>query len=79
MTRLARLVVRVDRTLHSTLDGIAGRLFMETAYDHSHAAVIRGLIRLGLATVAGASQLAPLFANARIPRGRKREDRLTRP
>lgn len=79
MTRLARLVIRVDRNLGVQLDVIANQLFMETAYDHSRAAVVRGLVALGLVVVEGAPHLAPLFANVRIARGRKRVDRLTRP
>lgn len=70
--RLARLVVRVPRDLGAHLDGIAKRLFMETAFDHSHSAIVRGLIAIGLATVARNDVLAPLFVGTRIPRGRKR-------
>lgn len=73
--RLARMVVRVPRDLGGQLDGIAERLFMETAYDHSHAAVVRGLVAIGLAAVARSDVLAPLFAGVRIARGRKKSDR----
>ena len=70
--RLARMVVRVDRGLHETLTTIAARLFNETRIEHPHAAIVRGLIALGLATVAGNKVLAPLFAGSRIARGRKK-------
>jgi hypothetical protein len=73
------MVIRVGRDLGGQLDGIADRLFMETAYDHPRAAVIRGLIRLGLAAVARNDVLAPLFAGVRVARGRKRQDPFTRP
>lgn len=70
--RLARMVMRVDGGLHGTLAGIAERLLAETRIEHSQSAVVRGLIALGLATVAGNDVLAPLFAGARVARGRKR-------
>ena len=75
MTRLARLVIRVPRDLVAALDKIAARLFNETAYDYSYAAIVRGLIALGRAAVAETEQIAPLFADTRIARGRKRGHR----
>lgn len=72
---LDRLVLRVDRNLRETLDGIAERLFTETAYDYSYSAIVRGLIGLGLIVVADAPKLAPLFIGVRIARGRKKRDR----
>ena len=72
MTRLARLVLRVPRGLDETLTDIAGRLFDETEKNHPMAAVVRGLINIGLAEVARNDVLAPLFAGVRIPRGRKK-------
>lgn len=74
MTRLARMVLRIDRDLGMQFDVIADRLSTETAKDYSRAAVVRGLLALGLATVAGNDVLAPLFAGARIPRGRRKRD-----
>ena len=68
------MVLRIDMDLRGQLDAIGERLFMETAYGHSRAAVVRGLLALGLVVVEGAPDLAPLFAGVRIPRGRKRRD-----
>lgn len=73
--RLARLVVRVPIDLGATLDGVVARLFEETQLDYSRASIVRGLIRMGLATVMGNDVLAPLFAGTRIPRGRKKGER----
>lgn len=73
--RLARMVVRIDRDLHGTLAGVAERLFAETSVEHSNSAVVRGLIAIGLGTIAGNVALASLFAGARIARGRKRGER----
>lgn len=69
--KLARMIVRVDPELNVALAAIAGRLFQETQLEHSHAAIVRGLVAIGLASIAGAPDLAPLFVGVRIPRGRK--------
>lgn len=79
MTRLARMVLRVDGDLGMHLDTLADRLSTETATDYSRAAVVRGLLTLGLAAVAGNDVLAPLFAGARLPRGRKKGDGMAPP
>jgi hypothetical protein len=73
------MVLRVDRNLGGQLDVIADRLFRETAYDHSRAAVVRGLVAIGLAAAARNDVLAPLFVGVRIARGRKRGDPFSRP
>lgn len=70
--RLARMVIRVDRDLAETLTDIAGRLFDETEKNHPLAAVLRGLIAIGLAKVAETELLAPLFVGVLIARGRKK-------
>jgi hypothetical protein len=70
--RLARMVVRVPLDLNEALTTIAARLFNETRIEHSHSAIVRGLIAIGLAAVAGNDVLAPLFVNARVARGRRR-------
>jgi hypothetical protein len=51
---------------------ISERLFDETRQEYSYAAILRGLIALGLASIAGKTSLAVEFAGARVPRGRKR-------
>jgi hypothetical protein len=66
------MVLRVDRDLRGMLKSIADRLFTETAHDYSYAAIVRGLIGLGLIVVADAPKLAPLFVGVRIARGRKK-------
>jgi len=70
-SRLLRLIVRVDPSLNEVLARIAERLFSETRFEYSRAAIFRGLITLGLAAVADAPRLAPVFAGARLKRGRK--------
>jgi hypothetical protein len=78
-SRLLRLIVRVDPGLHDVLARIAERLFSETRIEYSRAAVFRGLITIGLAAVADAPRLAPLFAGARLKRGRKPGGRAASP
>jgi hypothetical protein len=68
---LCRMVVRVDVGLNDTLTEIAARLFAETLHEYSHSAIVRGLIAIGLLTIADAPHLAPLFVGTRMARGRK--------
>lgn len=72
---LARMVIRVSPTLRPTLGTIAERLLMETGLDYSHAAIVRGLVAVGLLVVGRAPHLAPLFVGVRIARGRKKGPR----
>lgn len=69
---LARMVIRVDRNLGETLTDIAGRLFDETNLNHPLATVVRGLIGIGLTTVARTEVIAPLLVGVLIPRRRKK-------
>lgn len=78
MTRYVRMVLRVDRSLDAQVDVIAERLFQETRDDYPRAAVVRGLIVLGLLTVARSNVLAPHFVGVRIARGPKKGGRATR-
>ncbi|MEP7124896.1 MAG: hypothetical protein ABJE95_28465 [Byssovorax sp.] len=71
-SRLVRMVLRVSPALQDDLLTISERLFRETRVEYSYAAIVRGLIRLGLASIAGKATLAVAFAGTRIPRGRKR-------
>ena len=73
--RLIRMVLRVSPELQEDLITISERLFDETRLEYSYAAIIRGLIALGLASIDGKANLAVEFAGARVPRGRKRGDR----
>ena len=66
------MVLRVSPDLQEDLITISERLYDETRLDYSYAAIIRGLIALGLAAIAGKASLAVEFAGARVPRGRKR-------
>ena len=77
-SRLVRMVLRVSPTLQEDLLAIGERLFDETRLEYSFAAIIRGLISLGLASIAGKASLAVEFAGARVPRGRKRGERWKR-
>jgi hypothetical protein len=70
--RLVRMVLRVSPELQDDLITISERLFDETRLEYSYAAIIRGLIALGLAAIANRTSLADAFAGARVPRGRKR-------
>ena len=65
------MVVRVPRDLPERLTAIQTHLFDETRVEYSYAAIMRGLINLGLAQVEGAPNLAVLFIGARVKRGRK--------
>lgn len=69
--KLARMIVRVDPELNTTLVDLAARLLEETRVEHSHASIIRGLVALGLASITDAVTLAPSFVGVRVPRGRK--------
>ncbi|MFS8070109.1 MAG: hypothetical protein ACMG6S_27405 [Byssovorax sp.] len=70
--RLVRMVLRVPPELQEDLISLGERLFDETRLEYSYAAIIRGLIALGLAAIEGKASLAVEFAGARVPRGRKR-------
>jgi hypothetical protein len=76
--RLVRMVLRVSPELQEDLITLSERLYDETQLDYSYAAVVRGLIALGLASIAGKVSLAAAFAGARVPRGRKRGERWKR-
>ncbi len=69
--RLARMVVRVEPDLPATVLDISSRLLAETGQQYSRAAIMRGLLAIGLVTVANASSLAPLFVGAVVKQGRK--------
>ena len=66
-----RMVLRVHPELPERLTMIQAHLFDETRIEYSYAAIMRGLINLGLAQVEGAPNLAVLFIGARVKRGRK--------
>ena len=74
-SKLVRMVLRVSPALQEDLTTISERLFRETRLEYSYAAIVRGLITLGLASIAGKASLAVEFAGTRIPRGRKRGER----
>jgi hypothetical protein len=69
--KLAVMLVRVDPELNVALAALAGRLFQETQLEHSHAAIVRGLVAIALASITDAASLAPLFVGVRVPPGRK--------
>ena len=73
--KLVRMVLRVHPELQEDLISISERLFDETRLDYSYAAIIRGLISLGVGSLAGKQSLAVEFAGARVPRGRRRGQR----
>lgn len=73
--RLVRMVLRVSPELQEELIQISERLFDETRLEYSYAAIIRGLISLGLASLANKPSLAGAFTGARVMRGRKRGER----
>ena len=66
-----RMVVRVPRDLPERLTMIQEHLYQETRLEYSYAAIVRGLIALGLNHIEGAPNLAVLFMGARVKRGRK--------
>lgn len=69
--KLFRMIVRVDRGLGDALTEIAARLLVETTHDYSRSAIVRGLVAIGLRTIAGAPHVTPFFVGTRVPRGRK--------
>jgi hypothetical protein len=78
-SRLVRMVLRVSPILQGDLNEISDRLFSETKLSYSYAAIIRGLIALGLSSLQGKTSLAAEFAGARVPRGRKRRTEESKP
>ena len=66
-----RMVLRVHPELPERLATIQDRLYDETHLEYAFAAIVRGLIDLGLTQVEGVPNLAILFMGARIKRGRK--------
>ena len=66
-----RMVVRVPPELPERLAMIQEHLFDETRIEYPYAAIVRGLIELGLNQIEGAPRLAVVFAGCRIKRGRK--------
>ena len=70
--RLVRMVLRVSPALQVELTTLGTRLLKETRLEYSCAAIVRGLIALGLTSIAGRASLATVFAGTRVPRGRKR-------
>ena len=66
-----RMVLRVHPELPKRLATIQERLYDETHLEYAFAAIVRGLIDLGLTQVEGVPNLAILFMGARIKRGRK--------
>jgi hypothetical protein len=72
------MVLRVSPDLQENLISLSERLYDETRLEYSYAAIIRGLIALGLAAIVGKTSLAVAFAGARVPRGRKRGERWKR-
>jgi hypothetical protein len=71
-SRLRRAAVRIPEELLGEIGGVAQRLQEETGLEHSAAAVVRGLLALGLAALAGREHLAPAFVGVRVARGKKR-------
>ncbi len=69
--RLIRMVLRVPSELPERLTTIATHLYDETRLEYSFAAIVRGLIAIGLEKIDGAPSLAVEFAGARVARGRK--------
>lgn len=76
---MRRAVMRVPPEILAEVAEVAQRLHLETGLDYPAAAVVRGLLVIGLASLAGREHLAPAFVGARVKRGRKRGDRRTAP
>ncbi|MFS8071303.1 MAG: hypothetical protein ACMG6S_33455 [Byssovorax sp.] len=73
------MVMRVPRDLPERLTTIAEHLYDETKLEYSFAAIVRGLIAIGLEKIDGAPSLAVEFAGARVARGRKAGSRHVEP
>ena len=73
-----RVVLRLFPELRQALDVLSARLTNETGVAFPRAAVLRGLIGLGIAAVAGHAALAPIFTASRVARGAKKGQRQKR-
>ena len=65
-----RMVLRIPRELPERLATIQDRLYDETHQEYAFAAIVRGLIDLGLTQVEGVPCLAVMFMGCRLKRGR---------
>jgi hypothetical protein len=65
------MVLRVHPELPERLAMIQEHLYQETRLEYGYAAIVRGLINLGLTQIEGVPNLAVLFMGARVKRGRK--------
>jgi hypothetical protein len=70
-TSHCRIVLRAHPELPERLATIQEHLYEETHLEYAFAAIMRGLIALGLNQIEGAPNLAVLFMGARVKRGRK--------
>jgi hypothetical protein len=73
-----RVVLRLFPELLQALDVLAARLTSETGIAFPRAAVLRGLIGLGIAAIAEHATLAPIFSASRVARGVKKGQKLRR-
>ena len=74
--KYCRMVLRVPPDLPERLTRIQEHLHDETRLEYPYAAIVRGLIDLGLNQIEGTPYRAVLFAGCRVKRGRKPGSRL---
>ena len=74
---LKRTSMTLEPEMSERVKDIAERLYDETGVKYEIRAVVRGLINIGLTRLnlelLTQAPLAPFFAGARVPRGRKRK------
>jgi hypothetical protein len=71
---MIRKVLRVPAEMIGDVKAVQARLFEETKQAYSAAAIVRGLVTIGLEALRDRRALAAAFAGARVPRGRKKAD-----
>ena len=71
--KLIRTVMKLHPAMHGELVEIAERLKEETGLTYSVAAVGRGLLTIAILRLTVEPKIAPFFAGARVPRGRRRK------
>lgn len=76
---LVRKIMKVHPAMYDELVEIAARLKEETGVEYSVAAVVRGLLTIAITRLTIEEKLAPWFAGARVPRGRRRNGQQAEP
>jgi hypothetical protein len=71
---MIRKVLRVPAEMIGDVKAVQARLMDETKQNYSAAAIVRGLVTIGLESIRDRRALAAAFVGARVPRGRKKTE-----